>query len=251
VVKTITGKPLDKHRNIPTHDMEKFMSDYVDSMDISEFGKDDDGYANFSYFIKTRLMHHREPTKYAPVEDTFSPIIHRINQCIRHRAMNPEDPLPPPYEILTKYAQPPEELLEKSRGYLEKLTKACDVKKGRCFTIMIMYNTNNTTVETKVQSKKRGREQPKPKSGLDVSPQILPSECDTDAHSSNPFSTPPPLTKRSKFLSGTPFQSLNKKLVNSPRNRNLETLAPRCLFMLENSSRHRSRILITAVLARS
>jgi ATP-dependent DNA helicase 2 subunit 2 len=44
-VKTMKGKTLDKHRNIPTHDMDKFMSDYVDSMDLSEFGKDGDGYA--------------------------------------------------------------------------------------------------------------------------------------------------------------------------------------------------------------
>lgn len=45
VVKTIKGKVLDKHRNIPTSDMEKYMSDYVDAMDLDTFGKDDDGYA--------------------------------------------------------------------------------------------------------------------------------------------------------------------------------------------------------------
>jgi ATP-dependent DNA helicase 2 subunit 2 len=42
-VKTVTGKTLDKHRNLPTHDMEKYMSDYVDSMDLSELEKGDDG----------------------------------------------------------------------------------------------------------------------------------------------------------------------------------------------------------------
>ena len=113
-VKTVTGKTLDKHRNIPTHDMEKFMSDYIDSMDILELGKDGDG----------------EPTEYAPVEDTYSPIIHRINQVIKHRAIHPNDPLPPPYDILLKYSHPADEVVGKSRKHLEKLIKACDVKKG-------------------------------------------------------------------------------------------------------------------------
>ncbi|KAA8894251.1 putative Ku family DNA helicase [Sphaerosporella brunnea] len=135
-VKTVKGQTLDKHRNIPTDEMNKLMSDYVDSMDLSEWGKDDDD----------------ESAEYAPIDSTFSPIIHRINQVIKHRAIHPKDPLPEPYPVLTKYSHPPEDLVKKSQAHLEKLINACDVKK----------------VEAKVKNKKRKREQPKPISVFDL-----------------------------------------------------------------------------------
>jgi ATP-dependent DNA helicase 2 subunit 2 len=71
-----------------------------------------------------------EPAEYAPIDETFSPIIHRINQVVKYRAIHPKDPLPLPYDVLTQFSHPPEELVDKSRGTLEKLIKACDVKKG-------------------------------------------------------------------------------------------------------------------------
>jgi ATP-dependent DNA helicase 2 subunit 2 len=40
---TITGSVLTKHRLLPSDDLNKAMSDYVDAMDISQFGTDDDG----------------------------------------------------------------------------------------------------------------------------------------------------------------------------------------------------------------
>jgi ATP-dependent DNA helicase 2 subunit 2 len=43
VVKTISGKVLKEHRNLPTDALMKAMSDYVDHMDISTFGHDDEG----------------------------------------------------------------------------------------------------------------------------------------------------------------------------------------------------------------
>lgn len=42
-VVTVTGGVLTKHRLLPTDDLNKAMSDYVDAMDISEFGTDEDG----------------------------------------------------------------------------------------------------------------------------------------------------------------------------------------------------------------
>ena len=43
IVKTSTGKVLDKHRNLPTKEMYDAMSDYVDKMDLSTLGRDDEG----------------------------------------------------------------------------------------------------------------------------------------------------------------------------------------------------------------
>lgn len=42
-VVTVSGKIITEHRNLPTHDLKSAMSDYVDRMDLSAFGKDDDG----------------------------------------------------------------------------------------------------------------------------------------------------------------------------------------------------------------
>ena len=42
-VVTVSGKIITEHRNLPTNDLKSAMSDYVDKMDLSTFGKDDDG----------------------------------------------------------------------------------------------------------------------------------------------------------------------------------------------------------------
>lgn len=112
------------------------MSDYVDSMDLTTFNQDDEG----------------NPSEYVTVDDTFSPVLHRINQVIRWRAVHPDDPIPEPYPALIKYSNPPEELLEKIQAPLDNLIAACDIKK----------------VPPKVAGRKGRREQPVPKSGLDI-----------------------------------------------------------------------------------
>jgi ATP-dependent DNA helicase 2 subunit 2 len=43
---TTSGATMKKHRNLPNDDLVKTMSDYVDAMDLSTFGKDEDGYGN-------------------------------------------------------------------------------------------------------------------------------------------------------------------------------------------------------------
>jgi ATP-dependent DNA helicase 2 subunit 2 len=42
-VLTVSGKTLTQHRHLPSSDLMIAMSDYVDSMDLSTFGKDEDG----------------------------------------------------------------------------------------------------------------------------------------------------------------------------------------------------------------
>lgn len=44
-VVTVSGQTLTKHRFLPSDELNEAMSDYVDSMDISTYGIDDDGYA--------------------------------------------------------------------------------------------------------------------------------------------------------------------------------------------------------------
>lgn len=133
---TVSGKEIREHRNLPSDALSAAMSDYVDRMDLSDLGKDDDG----------------NPAEYMNMNDTYSPVLHRIDQAVRWRAVHPTEPIPPPYEILTRYSNPPEELVAGAKRKLEKLIAAADVKK----------------VPPKVQSRKRNRNEIKPLSGLDV-----------------------------------------------------------------------------------
>ena len=64
------------------------------------------------------------------IQDTYSAVLHRINQAVRWRAVHPIEPFPPPFDILVKYSNPPEELVKKAKRRLEKLVVAADVKKG-------------------------------------------------------------------------------------------------------------------------
>lgn len=132
---TASGQILTKHRNLPSEDLMDAMDAYVDSMDLSTFDQDDDG----------------SPAEYAQIPDTFSPVLHRINQAIRWRAARPDETLPPIPEILTKYSEPPSKLVDRTTSQLEALIAAADVKK----------------VPPKAKGR-RTRDVIKPLSGLDV-----------------------------------------------------------------------------------
>lgn len=137
---TVSGKTITEHKDLPSDDLMQSMSDYVDSMDLSTFDRDEEG----------------EPAEYAKLEDTYSPILHRVNQVIRWRVVNtdPTLPLPGPPEILTKYANPPAELLSQASTELSALIKASDVKK--------------VPPKVKGRGKRSRADREKPLSGLDV-----------------------------------------------------------------------------------
>ncbi|KAL8758416.1 MAG: hypothetical protein Q9199_001491 [Rusavskia elegans] len=135
-VVTVSGKVIKEHRNLPSDALTSAMSKYVDQMDFSTFGRDDDG----------------NPSEYMPMTDTFSPVLHRIDQAVRWRAVHPTEPVPPPHDILVRYSNPPEDLVNRSKKRLEKLMAAADVKK----------------VPPKVQGRRRNRNEVKPLSGLNV-----------------------------------------------------------------------------------
>lgn len=64
------------------------------------------------------------------LNETFSPVLHRIDQAVRWRAVHPNEPIPPPYEILTRYSRPPETLVARAKSHLERSIAAADLKKG-------------------------------------------------------------------------------------------------------------------------
>ncbi|RDW71223.1 ATP-dependent DNA helicase II subunit 2 [Coleophoma cylindrospora] len=133
---TTTGAVLDKHRNLPSHDLKEAMSKYVDAMDLSTLGRNDDN----------------EPIEYMTIEETYSPLIHRMDQAIRRRAVTSDETVGPPADILLKWAQPPEELVSASSSQLEALVEAADVKR----------------VPPKTKGKRKGRDTITPLSGLDI-----------------------------------------------------------------------------------
>ncbi|KAJ6079523.1 hypothetical protein N7467_009276 [Penicillium canescens] len=131
---TVSGKVVTEHRNLPSDSLKDAMSDYVDSMELET--TNDEG----------------EPTNELPIDESFSPLLHRLESAVRYRAVHPNDPVLDPSERLTQFAQPSEELVKKSKSYLERLMSVADIKK----------------VPPKTKGRKRQRETEKPLSGLDV-----------------------------------------------------------------------------------
>lgn len=80
--------------------------------------------------MRRGLTQHRKPAEYAPIDETYNPTIHRINQAIRARAVDPEGPIGPPAEILLRFSKPPEELINKAKPDIEALVDAAEIKKG-------------------------------------------------------------------------------------------------------------------------
>jgi ATP-dependent DNA helicase 2 subunit 2 len=137
---TVSGKTITEHKDLPTTDLVDAMSAYVDAMDLSTFGRDDDG----------------NEEEYAKPEDTFSPLVHRINHVIRWKATHPDPTLamPDPPKILMKYSAPPAELTAQAGKQLDAVTKAADVKK--------------VPPKVKGRGKRQRTDRDKPLSGLDV-----------------------------------------------------------------------------------
>ncbi|OQD87132.1 hypothetical protein PENANT_c006G03625 [Penicillium antarcticum] len=131
---TVSGKVVTEHRNLPSDSLRDAVSDYVDSMELET--TNDEG----------------EPTNELPIDESFSPLLHRLESAVRYRAVHPNDPVLDPSERLTQFARPSEELVRKSKSYLERLISTADIKK----------------VPPKTKGRKRQRETEKPLSGLDV-----------------------------------------------------------------------------------
>jgi len=130
---TVSGKVVTEHRNLPNDDLLNAMSKYVDSMELVD--EDEDGCVNLvcESWVWTDIF--RRPVETFPIEDAFSPVLHRIDSAIRFRATQPNEPLPPPADILTKFSQPPENAVQRAKKYLNRLADAADVKKGQLLIV--------------------------------------------------------------------------------------------------------------------
>ncbi|KAF3928883.1 hypothetical protein ABW20_dc0109269 [Dactylellina cionopaga] len=151
VVKTLTGKILDKHRFIPTQELQEAMNDYVDAMDL------------------TNLEGLNDPSlTFAQPDDVFSPLLHRITQVIGSRATAAnENSLPDVNPILINYSIVPQEIDPEED--LARVRKAADVQ----------------LVPAKAKGKKVGRE--KPLSGLDVGKLLEERTKSRQINKSNPI----------------------------------------------------------------
>lgn len=130
---TISGKVIKEHRHLPTQALQDAMDDFVDQMDISTFDKDEEGYVLSRRTVRLGANSARNPAEYAAMDNTYSPMLHRLNQVVRYRAVHPEGQVPPPFDILMKYMNPPDELMEKAMPFVERVRTAADVKKGTRF----------------------------------------------------------------------------------------------------------------------
>ncbi len=148
-----SGQTITKHRYLPTDPLKKAVSDYVESMDLGSAGVDENGNAE----------------EYMKIEDTYSPVLHRIQQAIRLRAINPDATIQPPADILVKYSHPPEDLVNKAavKKHIQHLITVADVKK----------------VPPRAKGRK-AKDVIKPLSGLDVDA-LLRIEHRTEIHAEN------------------------------------------------------------------
>jgi ATP-dependent DNA helicase 2 subunit 2 len=126
---TVTGQTLTKHRLLPTDELSDAMSDYVDAMDLSTYGIDDNGYGLSHLDISTTNFG-SDPAEYVPIDETFNPTIHRVNHAVKSRAVYPEKPVSDIPPTLLRFAQPPQDLVEKVQSKVDSLIEAADVKKG-------------------------------------------------------------------------------------------------------------------------
>lgn len=121
------------------------------------------------------------------MSETYSPVLHRIDQAIRWRAVHPNEPIPPPHEILVKYSQPPKELVIGAKRKLEELVSAANVKKGtlnRCRERKALIITSNA-VPPKLKGRKKNRTEVKPISGLNVE-ELLQSDSEKKSNQISP-----------------------------------------------------------------
>lgn len=98
----------------------------------------------------------RNATEYMPMSDTFSPVLHRIDQAVRWRAVHPTEPIPPPYEILTRYSRPPADLVSQSERRLKKLMAAADVKKGMLLKSTVFWRPHAHCIQYHLKCKVGG-----------------------------------------------------------------------------------------------
>lgn len=107
------------------------------------------------------------PAEFAPFDETYNPIIHRINNAVKLRAVHPNKEIEAIPSVLLRYANPPQDLIERVQDRIDDLIKEADVKKGKDHCPIFTYYANHLLVPPKAKGRSN-REAIKPISGLDV-----------------------------------------------------------------------------------
>ncbi|XP_070533798.1 X-ray repair cross-complementing protein 5-like [Ptychodera flava] len=94
-----------KHQ--PTDEQLSAVDDLITSMDLFKSNEDEDDEKEEAF--KPKL--------------TFNPYLQRAYQCLQHRALNPNDPLPEIDRVVESYLEPPKEVLTSCEPQVEKLKK--------------------------------------------------------------------------------------------------------------------------------
>lgn len=123
------------------------------------------------------IVVNRNPAEYAPLllppsdADLYSPIIHRVNQAVRARAVDPKAPVDDIPPLLLKYSRPPAKLVTGAKREIEELKRAANVKKGE-FVCIIGGPTAHANAlhaaPTKVTGKRQREPSKKPISNIDI-----------------------------------------------------------------------------------
>lgn len=70
---------------------------------------------------------------------TYNPTLQRLYQCVQHRALNPDDPLPELDPLIAKYISPDEELFGKAAdAFKEFSSQFTFVKNGIAFLLILL-----------------------------------------------------------------------------------------------------------------
>lgn len=83
-----------------------------------------------------------DPAEYVPIDETFNPTVHRVNHAVKSRAIYPEKPVSEIPPTLLRFAQPPQDLVEKVQSKVDSLIEAADVKKGMQYALRARISTN-------------------------------------------------------------------------------------------------------------
>lgn len=78
----------------------------------------------------SKLTRRRNPVEYMAIDEPFNPLIHRIKGAVKERAVHPSGPVPSIPPILTKFAGPPEDIVEAAKSQIDTLIQTAEVKKG-------------------------------------------------------------------------------------------------------------------------
>ncbi|XP_065844073.1 X-ray repair cross-complementing protein 5-like [Oscarella lobularis] len=108
-----TFATLDSKKHVATDDQVQAVDDLITSMDLMQAERDDSGDLGEAFKPKS----------------TFNPVLQRIYQCIQHRALNPDDPLPEVDPLIADCLKMPSAIVAASELATEKIRAAFPLEK--------------------------------------------------------------------------------------------------------------------------